>query len=304
MSNRLGGFAIRWYAVGGLFGGSEIVSSILKDDPRILNFIVTYAFRIKPTSPQDSGSNRMIIVITPTYKRITRLADITRLANTLSQVENLHWIVIEDGESTIPNVQNILERSELLYTYVAHRTASGYPARGWYQRDMALKLIRTNPSQILGEHEGEAVIYFADDDNSYDLRLFEDYIRNVKKLGLWAVGLAGGAAVEAPNVVNKKVTSFNFKWKSKRRFAVDMAGFAINLDYILNSSAVFGTECKRGDGAPETCLLEDLGEIYSSLYSMVFYLQKNNEILVWHTKTSYSGMKVKEAEKFGYFVEP
>lgn len=99
-----------------------------------------------------------------------------------------------------------------------------------------------------------------------------------------------------------------------------MAGFAINLDYILNSSAVFGTECKRGDGAPETCLLEDLGfdlndiepfgyekeasEIYSSLYSMVFYLQKNNEILVWHTKTSYSGMKVKEAEKFGYFVEP
>lgn len=110
------------------------------------------------------------------------------MANTLSQVENLHWIVIEDGESTIPNVQNILERSELLYTYVAHRTASGYPARGWYQRDMALKLIRTNPSQILGEHEGEAVIYFADDDNSYDLRLFEDYIRNVKKLGLWAVG--------------------------------------------------------------------------------------------------------------------
>ncbi|CAB03531.2 Galactosylgalactosylxylosylprotein 3-beta-glucuronosyltransferase [Caenorhabditis elegans] len=245
--------------------------------------------------------DRTIIVITPTYRRINRMPDITRLSNTLSHVKNLHWIVIEDGVSTVPAVRAVLERTGLSYTYMAHKTAQGYPAKGWYQRTMALKFIRENTSRILNTDLREGVVYFADDDNSYDLRLFNDFIRNVRKLGVWAVGFAGGAAVEAPKVVDKKVTSFDALWVSKRLFAVDMAGFAVNLKWILRTNAVFGKTCNRGDGAPETCLLEDLGFDLEDIEPFGYEKQNNREILVWHTRTSYP--KLQGTDTFGYFVE-
>lgn len=110
------------------------------------------------------------------------------MANTLSHIKDLHWIIVEDGNKTVPAVRDILERTKLPYTYMGHKTILGYPRRGWYQRTMALKYIRSNTSQILGKDHEEGVVYFGDDDNSYDTRLFTEYIRNVKTLGIWAVG--------------------------------------------------------------------------------------------------------------------
>lgn len=52
---------------------------------------------------------------------------------------------------------------------------------------MALQYLRNNSDLISGEST-KSVVYFADDDNSYDIRLFNDYIRNVQKVGIWAVG--------------------------------------------------------------------------------------------------------------------
>lgn len=53
------------------------------------------------------------------------------------------------------------------------------------------------------------VLYFGDDDNSYDLRLFEE-IRDTRNISMFPVGLIGDYAVSAPVVhdVNNNETSF------------------------------------------------------------------------------------------------
>ncbi|PIO65191.1 glycosyltransferase family 43 [Teladorsagia circumcincta] len=78
-------------------------------------------------------------------------------------------------------------------------------------------------------------VYFADDDNAYDTRVFTHYIRNVKKLGMWAVGLAGGLPVEYPITANGTVVGFHAWRSTARKFPVDMAGFALNLDVVLRN---------------------------------------------------------------------
>ena len=47
--------------------------------------------------PHKEGSNEIptVYVITPTYKRHTQKADLTRLSQTLLHVPRLHWIVVD-----------------------------------------------------------------------------------------------------------------------------------------------------------------------------------------------------------------
>ncbi|UMM30374.1 hypothetical protein L5515_012281 [Caenorhabditis briggsae] len=234
------------------------------------------------------------------------------MANTLAHVKDLHWIVIEDGPQIVPAIVKLLKRTNLPYTYMAHKTAVGYPKRGWYQRTMALRFIRSNWEEMLGSEHTEGVLYFGDDDNSYDIRLFTDYIRNVKKLGMWAVGLMYDVLVEAPKVTNGTVTGYNVIWHPTRKFAVDMAGYAVNLKVILNSIAVFGTSCQRGKGSPETCFLDDLGLEREDIEPFGCEGEKDREIFVWHTKTSTPNIvqskknqtkPVPPPDTFGYFVE-
>ncbi|KJH49528.1 glycosyltransferase family 43 [Dictyocaulus viviparus] len=236
-----------------------------------------------PTTPLDP----LIIVITPTYKRPARLADMTRFANTLRLVPYVHWIVIEDAIETFPYVENILRRSTHAYTYFALRSPKGYPKRGWYQRTQALQFLRTHSGSVMGKHEN-AVVFFGDDDNSYDTRLFTDYIRHVKKLGMWAVGLVGGSPVESPRVVNGTVVGYSVFWGKQRKFAVDMAGFAVNIVEVLRifwkriffvqqinlasylndsfrTNAGFGKSCPSGSGAPEPCFLENMGFVQADI---------------------------------------
>ena len=70
--------------------------------------------------PEDGSA--LIIVVTPTSRTIHRLADMTRTANTLKHINNLHWIVVEDGPM-LHTVDRLLKRSEINYTYLYTRAS-------------------------------------------------------------------------------------------------------------------------------------------------------------------------------------
>lgn len=74
----------------------------------------------------------------------------------------------------------------------------------------------------------EAVVYFADDDNTYDIRLFHE-IRKTKTVSMFPVGLVSGSPVSTPIVENGEYAGFYVGWDGKRKFPLDMAGFAFSV---------------------------------------------------------------------------
>lgn len=126
----------------------------------------------------------LIFAITPTYKRWTQKADLTRLCQTLMHVNNLRWIVIEDSTEKTTLVENFLSSCTVNSTHLNIKTSPALldnptknhthrrvkKPRGIEQRNLALKWLRRKykPESIRG------VVYFADDDNTYDLRVFEE----------------------------------------------------------------------------------------------------------------------------------
>lgn len=106
-------------------------------------------------------------------------AELVRLSQTLLHVPSLHWLVVEDSAAPTPLVGGLLASSGLSYTHLyaptppEKRRKPGDPpwlrARGVEQRNRALRWLRET------RRPGESgVVYFADDDNTYSLRLFQE----------------------------------------------------------------------------------------------------------------------------------
>jgi len=223
-----------------------------------------------------------IYVITPTFARPVQKAELTRLANVFLLVPNLHWIIVEDSPQKTNLVKNFLKQSGLKYTHLNIETPSEMrlkskdphwsKPRGVYQRNEALSWIRNN-----FDAGDPGVVYFADDDNSYSVELFQQ-ISDTGKVSVFPVGLVGGVMVEKPDVVSGKVSGWSVGWGKDRPFATDMAGFAINLSYLLSRpSAKFADKVKIGYQESEFLKhlihLEDLEPI------------SVDKVLVWHTRT-------------------
>ncbi|CAL4063973.1 unnamed protein product [Meganyctiphanes norvegica] len=216
-----------------------------------------------------------IYVVTPTYKRMTQIADMTRLSQTLMHVSNMHWIVVEDAETTSEVVHELIERTGLPYTHLAaakppDTKESKWMGRGVFNRREALRWLR--------EEKAEGILYFADDDNSYDVRIFEQ-MRATQKVSVWPVGMILGLGISSPIVRNGKIEAFHDGFQWGRKFSVDMAGFAVNLRLLhINPDATIPTRVSY---------LEDgfLKKLRIDLKDLEPLADGCTQVLVWHTKT-------------------
>ncbi|XP_069500179.1 galactosylgalactosylxylosylprotein 3-beta-glucuronosyltransferase 1-like isoform X3 [Ambystoma mexicanum] len=229
-----------------------------------------------------------IFAITPTYARLVQKAELTRLANTFSNLPNFHWIVVEDADKKTRLVTSFLENSGLHFTHLFAKVKTpGLHNRGALQRNEALSWLRETFSM---KQSVKGVVYFADDDNVYSLQLFKEVLwfsifsfqmRNTKKVSVWPVAFVGGLLYESAvfdDLGNFK--SWKVTYDTSRTFAVDMAGFAVNLNLILErKNALFPVV--DASGRIETWFLEGL----ATVEDLEPTASNCSKILVWHTKT-------------------
>ena len=127
-------------------------------------------------SPRDDT----IFVITPTYTRATQKADLTALCQALSLSGKIVWIVIEDATLKTKLVQGLLSNCHVESVHLAIPSPDDQKRKWWHlrnswhhrgvvQRNFGIKWLRLKYSI----KNCDGVVYFADDDNRYDRRLFE-----------------------------------------------------------------------------------------------------------------------------------
>ncbi|KAH8270518.1 hypothetical protein KR018_011045 [Drosophila ironensis] len=218
-----------------------------------------------------------LYIITPTYRRAEQTAELTRLGYTLKHVTNLLWLVIEDANSTNPLVAHTLDRIGVPYEYMVAPMPEKYKQpkrakpRGVSNRNRGLEYLR--------QHATEGVLYFADDDNTYDISIFEQ-MRYIEKVAMWPVGLVTKTGVSTPIIKDGKLVGFYDGWIGGRKYPVDMAGFAVSVKFLRERPAA---EMPFKPGYEEDGFLRSLAPLDNSEIELL--ADECRDILTWHTQT-------------------
>uniref|UniRef100_A0A914N2T0 Galactosylgalactosylxylosylprotein 3-beta-glucuronosyltransferase n=1 Tax=Meloidogyne incognita TaxID=6306 RepID=A0A914N2T0_MELIC len=248
-----------------------------------------------------------IIFVTPTSYRPEQKADLTRLGQTLGNICNLFWIIVEDAQLPSKFIDDLFNRLKIKGVHLVKQTPADkklkfsdprwkFP-RGVEQRNSALFWIRNNLNSWK-----RGIVYFGDDDNTYDWRLFDEMRKINQKIGVWPVGIVGGMLVETPlldrTLTNYTVNGFNSLWKPERPFPMDMAGFAINISLIHeHSTSLFSYKSPRG--FMESRFLQSLDIKREELEPLAMHCTK---VFVWHTRTQKSALMADEFQKFNMAI--
>ncbi|XP_066960398.1 galactosylgalactosylxylosylprotein 3-beta-glucuronosyltransferase S-like [Macrobrachium rosenbergii] len=217
---------------------------------------------------------RMIYVITPTYPRVNQIPEMTRLAQTLMLVPDVHWIVAEDTVEENVQLVEYLISTGLPYTYLKSpmpRQMNRWkmPPVGVSGRRAGLAWVRANVQT--------GVVYFADDDNTYDYRIFEE-IRSTQAVSMFPAGFVTRLQLSTPILKNGKFAGWYDGWIADRKYPVDMATFAFSVELLhkrprANMAWTYSYQ--------EESILASLGVKPEDIE---FKAEGCTKIWVWHTK--------------------
>ncbi|KYN37726.1 Galactosylgalactosylxylosylprotein 3-beta-glucuronosyltransferase P [Trachymyrmex septentrionalis] len=239
--------------------------------------VIHRAVMPRPSVPSEESSEEPLFIITPTYRRPEQIPELTRMAHTLMLVKNIHWLVIEDATVATKQVTTLLKRTGLKFDHLIapmpekYKLKKGAKPRGVSNRNRGLQWIRANAT--------EGVFYFADDDNTYDIELFDE-IRKTKTVSMFPVGLCTKFGLSSPILKNGKFAGFYDGWVAGRKFPVDMAGFAVNVKFLHqrpNATMPFRA------GYEEDGFLKSLAPFEPRDAQLL--ADNCTKVLAWHTQT-------------------
>lgn len=98
-------------------------------------------------------------------------------------LKNIFWIVIEEDTKLDSYIEKLLKASKIPHVYLQAKDPR-LPCFGWAQKNKALDYIREHSDQF----GNDTVVYFANDGNAYNVKLFDEYIRKVDSVGVWGAG--------------------------------------------------------------------------------------------------------------------
>ena len=150
--------------------------------------------------------------------------------------------------------------------------------KGVANRNNAINWILSHVEQT---RDDSGVVYFADDDNSYDIRLFEE-IRKTKKISVFPVGLLSGRPVSTPIIKKGKVVDYYEGWIGDREFPIDMAGFAFTVKLLKEASKIDTVAMPYSNTDQENGFLKTLNITQADFEPLA---KQCKEILVWHRRT-------------------
>jgi beta-1,3-glucuronyltransferase P len=105
-------------------------------------------------------------------------------------------------------------------------------------------------------------------------------MRFIKKVAMWPVGLVTRLGVSSPVIKNGKIVGFYDGWIGGRKYPIDMAGFAVNVKFLLSRPKA---QMPYKPGYEEDGFLKSLAPL--NLTEIELLASNCTEILTWHTQT-------------------
>jgi galactosylgalactosylxylosylprotein 3-beta-glucuronosyltransferase 3 len=241
---------------------------------------------LPPPPPLIKDPPPVLYLITPTHKRVTQMVDLTRVSQTLQLAKlkygiTFYWIMVEDSKSCTQRIRQLLWDSDITFAHLninTHKTVAGH--KGLDQRNKALNLIRTH---LRNQRSG--IVYFLDDDNAYDVRVFPELL-STQFVSVGAVGLPSPSNYERCHVnqTTGKVDRLLSGWsvQERRPFGIDMAGFAFSTSLLGDPDQLFSRDSEKG--FLEHDFLKRL--VDGQLHRLEPLGGNCTRVLVWHVRTS------------------